>query len=63
MTTDRLQLLEVLVDELMKDEPSETVVSKCMNAVGLKDNKDPIDRINQVLKALHFEEPKKDIKE
>lgn len=63
MTTDRLQLLEVLVDELMKDEPSETVVTKCMTAVGLTDNKDPIDRINQVLKALHFEEPKKDLKE
>lgn len=63
MTADRLQLLETLVDELMKDEPSESVVSKCMSAVGLVDNKDPIDRINQVLKALHFEEPKKEFKE
>jgi hypothetical protein len=63
MTTDRLQLLEVLVDELMKEDPSESVVTKCMTAVGLKDSKDPIDRINQVLKALHFEEPEREIKE
>lgn len=61
--TDRLRILEILVDELMKDEPVEAVVTKCMNAVGLEDNGDPIGRINQVLMALHFEEPKKEIKD
>lgn len=45
----------------MKDEPVESVVIQCMQAVGLKDTKDPIARINQVLMALHFEEPKKEI--
>jgi len=47
----------------MKDEPIEAVVAQCMTAVGLEDSKDPISRINQVLMALHFEDPKKEFKE
>ncbi len=63
MPTDRLQILEMLAEELMKDSPTEEVVTRCMKAAGIKDSKDPIDRINQVLMALHFTEPKKEIKE
>lgn len=59
---ERLRILEILVDELMKDAPAETVVSKCMSECGLEDSKDPIDRINKVLMALHFEVPDKEIK-
>lgn len=59
----RLKILETLVDELMKDEPAEHVVSECMSAAGIEDSKDPIDRINKVLMALHFEVPDKEIKE
>lgn len=63
LPTERLRILEILVDELMKDDPTESVVTKCMSAVGLKDPQDPIQRINQVLMALHFEDPKKEFKE
>lgn len=62
-TEDRIQVLEALVDELMKDDPADAVVSECMKAIGLKDSKDPIDRINQVLKALHFSKSSEDFKE
>ncbi len=33
----------------------------CMDAAGIPDSKDPIDRINKVLLALHFEEKDKEI--
>ena len=63
METAKLQILEVLVEELLKDEPEELLVQKCMSEAGLHDSKDPIDRINKVLLALNFEETKKDIVE
>jgi hypothetical protein len=59
MTTEKLRLLEELVEELLKDDPKEAVVEKCMNRAGIPDSKDPIDRINKVLTALHFEENEK----
>lgn len=62
-TTDKLRVLELLVEELLKDEPEEALVQECMTNAGIPDNKDPIDRINKVLMALHFEEHKKDFKE
>ncbi len=59
---ERLRILEMLVDELMKDHPTESVVAECMSQAGIEDSKDPIDRINKVLMALHFEVPEKEIK-
>lgn len=61
MDTDKLHLLEELVDELLKESPKEEIVRSRMNAVGIPDTKDPIDRINKVLTALHFEEKDKEI--
>ena len=49
-----------VVDELLKEAPEEVIVKECMTAAGLKDSRDPIDRINQVLLALHFEEKDKE---
>jgi len=63
MTTEKLRLLEELVEELLKDTPVESVVEKCMNKAGIPDSKDPIDRINKVLLALHFEEAGKEFAE
>lgn len=63
LPNDRLRVLEVLVEELIKDDPREEIVIDCMKAAGIEDSKDPIDRINKVLMALHFEEPDKEIKE
>ena len=60
---EKLHILEVLVEELLKDDPLESVVQKCMSDVGMLDSKDPIDRINKVLMALHFEESEKEITE
>lgn len=62
-TNEKLHILEVLVEELLKETPEENVVQKCMSDVGILDSKDPIDRINKVLMALHFEESEKEIKE
>lgn len=61
--TERLRILEVLAEELMKDSPEERLVKECMQKAGIPDSQDPIDRINKVLMALHFEEPNKEIKE
>ena len=63
MTIDKLNILETLVEELLKETPEEKVVRNCMNAAGIPDSKDPIDRINKVLLALHFEEKEKGINE
>jgi hypothetical protein len=63
MTIDKLNILETLVEELLKETPEEKVVRNCMSAAGIPDSKDPIDRINKVLLALHFEEKDKEISE
>ena len=63
MTIDKLNILETLVEELLKETPEEKVVRTCMSAAGIPDSKDPIDRINKVLMALHFEEKDKGITE
>ena len=63
ISNDKLQVLEMLAEELLKDEPQEVLVQKCFSEVGLPDSKDPIDRINKVLLALHFEDNKKEILE
>ena len=54
-STEKLRILETLVEELIKDDPREKVIKSCMHAAGLKDCKDPIQRINNVLAALEFE--------
>lgn len=61
-SNEKLHVLEVLVEELLKDDPEEMLVQQCMTQVGIPDSKDPIDRINKVLMALHFEEAEKEIK-
>ena len=58
-TEERLRTLETLVEELLKDRPEESVVTSCMLKAGIDDSKDPIDRINKVLQALHFQEDEK----
>jgi hypothetical protein len=60
MENGKLEILETLVDELLKAQPEEKVVKKYMSAAGIPDSQDPIDRINKVLLALHFEEKDKE---
>lgn len=62
MTDGKLEILETLVDELLKEQPEEKIVSRCMKTAGIPDSHDPIDRINKVLLALHFEEKDKEFK-
>lgn len=57
MDLSRLEVLENLVDELMKDQPEEQVVKKYMRQTGIRYSDDPVERLNLVLKALHFVEP------
>jgi hypothetical protein len=63
MTTEKLRILEDLVEELLKDDPREKYVEEYMSKAGIPDSKDPIDRINKVLVALHFEESGKEFVE
>lgn len=59
----RLEDLESLVEELIKKDPNDEWINRQMQRAGLKVTNDPIERINQVLTALHFAETKKVIKE
>jgi hypothetical protein len=61
--SEKLGILETLVEELLKESPQESVVTQCMAAAGIPDSKDPIDRINKVLLALNFEEKQKEFSE
>lgn len=63
MDADRLILLENLVEELIKPTPEEKKVKEYMKQTGLEYTADPIDRLNMVLKALHFVETKEENKE
>lgn len=49
----RVGRYEQLVDELMKEVPSEAKVEKLMKELDLPYSSEPIDRLNVVLKALH----------
>ena len=60
---EKLRLLETLVEELLKETPEESKVSACLRDAGIPDSKDPIDRINKVLLALHFEDQGKGFNE
>ncbi len=51
-----LQQLEILVDELIKEVPNEDLVKNYMKEAGLDYQKDPVSRINYVLKLMSFKE-------
>ena len=48
----RIQQLETLVDELIKDSPQEATLRSCMKAVGVAYSVDPVVRMHRVLEAL-----------
>ena len=54
MQLERLEVLENLVDELMKEHPEDKLVKQYMKQTGIKYSEDPIERLNLVLQALHF---------
>jgi hypothetical protein len=45
--------LESLVEELLKEAPSEEVIKTKMSALNIVYTDDPVERINRVLAALH----------
>lgn len=49
-----IAILEVLAEELMKKQPDENLVKSYMEEAEMDYEKDPIKRINMVLRALHF---------
>ena len=56
----RVEQLELLVDELIKDSPQESTIRDRMAAVGLDYLIDPIARMNVVLSELgEFSRPKR----
>ncbi|MBK7843986.1 MAG: hypothetical protein IPJ71_09850 [Bdellovibrionales bacterium] len=58
MNPDQLKVenLEALVEELLKAAPEEKLVEERMRLTGIPYSTDPIERINLVLRALHFDE-------
>jgi len=48
-----LSELDLLVDELMKDQPDEKLVRQLMIKIGVPYSKDPIERVNRVLLKMH----------
>jgi hypothetical protein len=63
MGMDRLTVLENLVEELLKDKPEEKTIKQYFKMAGIEDSHDPLERIQEVLQALRFEEPEKEIQE
>ncbi len=56
--SSRIESLEVLVDELLKDSPEENLVRQKMEQIGLEYQTDPVIRLNDVLQALRVPAPK-----
>lgn len=50
---ERVEILESLVEELLKDAPNEELVESKMKHLNIPYSNDPTDRINRVLEALH----------
>jgi hypothetical protein len=48
----RLQLLENLINEMIKDSPKEDRIRSCMLAAGLDYTSDPLGRMDKVLAEL-----------
>ena len=55
---ERIEILEMLVEELIKPTPDDRLVREYMSQVGLTYSDDPVERINRVLQALHPSEQK-----
>ena len=53
ITTDRVDRLEALVEELLKDDPAEDFVKQQMENLKIEYSQDPVERINRVLEVLH----------
>jgi hypothetical protein len=50
---EALNHLDILVIELSKSKPNEKVIKKAMVQLGISYSNDPIDRISQIVLALH----------
>lgn len=49
----KMESLEFLVEEMLKEHPEEAFVKSAMKEIGLTYSDDPIERLNVVLQALH----------
>lgn len=49
----RVNQLESLVEELLKDNPAEERIAQQMKDLNIKYTDDPVERINRVLEVLH----------
>ena len=50
---NRVEMLEELVEELLKDTPQEQAIQVKMKKLDLEYTEDPVERINRVLEVLH----------
>lgn len=52
-TGENQQLVQQLVDELMKDQPNDALVRKLSRQLGISYSADSVTQINSVLQSLH----------
>ena len=52
-TMNRVERLEELVEELLKDNPIEDRIQEKMKGLDIQYTEDPVERINRVLEVLH----------
>lgn len=53
MKETNLELLQNLVHELLQNSPNETEIKSLMQKADIPYHEDPIQQMNEVLKALH----------
>ncbi len=53
LVNQRVGQLEALVEELLRDNPTEPLIEKQMKELDIPYTDDPVERINRVLEALH----------
>jgi len=58
----KLLVLEKLVDELSRVKPRTQIVKEYMQKAGFEYTSDPIDRLDMVLKEIHFIEAERELK-
>jgi len=59
MSEERTALLNDLVNEITKDHFDTEQVQKLLVKLNIPYSEDPMQLLNNVLKGIHFEEPKK----
>jgi hypothetical protein len=58
MSEQRMNTLAELVEEVTKDDFDPEKVKSLVDQLGIQYSEDPMQLLNNILKGIHFEEPK-----